>query len=76
MGSSEILLVDHEFVQSRVLTQAIVSQLEQLPLLEMGINANDCGIVKWRETVLVDAWDPCNAGCATIGIHKGLVMMR
>src|ERR1700719_2547606 len=54
VGSSEILLVDRESVdsvQSGVLTQAIVGQLEQLPLLKMGINANDCGIVKWRETV-------------------------
>jgi hypothetical protein len=32
VGSSEILLVDREFVQSGVLTQAIVGQLEQLPL--------------------------------------------
>ena len=48
-GSCEILLVDRESVQSGVLTQAIVGQLEQLPLLK--INANDCGIVKWRETV-------------------------
>ena len=53
-GSCEILLVDRESVdsvQSGVLTQAIVGQLEQLLLLKMGINANDCGIVKWRETV-------------------------
>jgi hypothetical protein len=51
VGSSKILLVDREPVQSGVLTRAVVGQLEQLPLLKMGINANDCGIVKWRETV-------------------------
>jgi len=65
-------LVDREFVQSGVLTQAVVGQLEQLPLLKMGIKANDCGIVKWRETVglqrranLMNAWDPDILLCQT-----------
>jgi hypothetical protein len=32
-GGSEILLVDRELVQSAILTQATVDQLEQLPAL-------------------------------------------
>ena len=78
MGSSKILLIDREFVQSGVLTQAIVGQLEQLPLLKMGINANDCGIVKWRETVGLqtprksrDAWDPDILLCQTPSAPTG-----
>jgi hypothetical protein len=50
VGSSEILLVDHELVQSGSNTSNCGS-IRVTSFVEDGENANDCGIVKWRETV-------------------------